>query len=320
MRIRISKPGLGVVSSQLKDILNSLNEMEFVPGGEKEKIHRGQKYTSSTPQGRTEFEKKFLGAVKKGADILQNFFLEDEEIASSLYDVILPFMKLDQGTDYDIDEDSFKQTRGVLITSIEQAIKIIETELEKNKEPPRTKTERIRPEVGKQYSVQCVAFDIVGFTNNNSTPVQLGLVEDIRDMVAGLVRGNNYIYIPTGDGGIVTFLEASEPDRHLRLARQLKGERISGGYQFDLRISVNEGLGVIVSMNPLTTGLNIFGTAITYAARLLAIPNPNEIICAAGVAEKLWENPYYKDRFINKGEAIFKHASEPKIGYYLYNI
>jgi len=153
-----------------------------------------------------------------------------------------------------------------------------------------------------------IFIDVVNYTYNRSVEAQTDIITVLNKIVKGSLSDNfikpvSVLYIPTGDGMCITLMEISNPyDIHLKVAISIlerlekhNNSKSDEMRQFELRIGINENIdNLIVDING---NKNIAGSGINYAARILSLCDPNQILVSASVFDKLVQREEYMNSF-----------------------
>ncbi len=193
----------------------------------------------------------------------------------------------------------------------------------------------IHPKLAEERDIyvknRCLGLDIRGFTKADAETQKIWAKQLNATLDKVLKRFEGYLLILIGDGALVCFLGTlQKPDVHIDFGLQFLEETEKYGFKTKMAISEGDDLLKNVSIDGQKS-VNIYGNAITRAARLLARGDAekDEIIidkiaydlyfCNAGS----YRDNIEKDAATNKAvvnEATRKHEEELELTYVKYKI
>lgn len=130
---------------------------------------------------------------------------------------------------------------------------------------------------------------------------------------------DDVIALPTGDGLVLNFLDASPPDVHLRTALMLLealhylAEHEENG--FGLRIGLNSFVDTWV--RDINGKRNVVGSGINMAQRVMDIGQHGQVLMHDKVHTDLKNYPDHSEKLVRIGEFMVKHGKVLKVSQYV---
>ena len=162
--------------------------------------------------------------------------------------------------------------------------------------------------------VQYVYMDIVGFTKGRSVEAQEDIVKKLNEIVVSVVSEEfgesdkpsyyeeNPIYLPTGDGMAIGFLDSKAVDTHIRVALSTLREATKHNAstedekrKFEIRVGLNENMDNIVT--DINGKQNLAGAGISRGQRVMDKADAGQILVGQAVHEILQQREKYADKF-----------------------
>lgn len=173
--------------------------------------------------------------------------------------------------------------------------------------------------VAKQIDAKYIFLDIVKYSLNRSIEAQTEIINAMNDIVRRVIESqipdfvSRIIYIPTGDGLCIALKNTSDIyDIHIQIASEILKEIALHNEstedemrKFKVRIGINEGTdNLIIDIN---NNLNIAGSGITLAQRIMNETDPSQIF----VSETVYAKIHYWEKYMSAFKRYFittKHA------------
>jgi class 3 adenylate cyclase len=166
-------------------------------------------------------------------------------------------------------------------------------------------------------AVKYVFLDVVAFTTDRNVEAQADIVaaltQGVRESVEALsVDQSNIIFLPTGDGMCIGFVNIDEPyDIHIQFAQELlarlsahNAKDISPSRKFSVRIGVNANTdNLFIDING---NRNAAGAGINIAARVMDFADGDQILVSSAVHEVLRYRERYEQAF-RQFDGLAKH-------------
>lgn len=179
-----------------------------------------------------------------------------------------------------------------------------------------------------------IFIDIVGFTKDRGTDTQTQIIQRLNKFVKKAIntvgiKGENIIYIPTGDGMCISINEEHkyEFDFQIKIACELL--RLIEKYnltithnnpldnkKFNIRIGINESIDN--KIKDINKQNNYSGKGINYAARLESIADEKQILVGKSIYDILHQREEYIGKFIHYPHKI-KHNYPLDVYQYIEN-
>ena len=157
----------------------------------------------------------------------------------------------------------------------------------------------------KTVPAKYIFLDVVGFTQERSVEAQTDIVHTLNAIVSAAIEElevpkDQLIFLPTGDGLCVAFLNVENPfDVHLLGAlRIIKGvhehsARVEDQMRrFQVRIGLNSNIDNLVT--DINGNRNIAGAGINMASRVMSVADGNQIL----VGESVYDTLRYQEKYM----------------------
>ncbi len=155
-----------------------------------------------------------------------------------------------------------------------------------------------------------VFIDIVGFTaNNRPVDEQVAMVRSLNVIVRAvendLLKGHEYLLLPTGDGMCISIVAKEKPknpvpaDLHLQVAMAIRSAVQQLGddeVKFELRTGISE-VSDDCMMTDVGGSMNVVGRGINLAQRIMSVADRGNILVSRSVHDTLVRDARYSGKF-----------------------
>jgi class 3 adenylate cyclase len=169
------------------------------------------------------------------------------------------------------------------------------------------------PTEAETADVKYIFLDIVGYTSKRSVEAQSAIVEALNKEVKWAVSNisSEVIFLPTGDGMAIAFVNSSNYDVHLLTALRIvqavaqHNQREKDSMRrFEIRLGIDENVdNVVIDINGKR---NVAGNGIAMAQRIMDQSDGMQILVSDNVHNKLCPREKYMKSF-RRFNAIGKH-------------
>jgi class 3 adenylate cyclase len=155
--------------------------------------------------------------------------------------------------------------------------------------------------------VKYVFLDVVGYTRGRSVEAQVEVISTLNRLVNEALKetmseGDEVIFLPTGDGMAIAFVNPRSYEAHLRTAVRLVGNihcynnaTKDETRRFEVRIGINENVdNIILDINGRR---NVAGNGIAMAQRIMDKADGMQVLVAQSVFDRLSPRERYMNSF-----------------------